>query len=197
MRPTPNLYADTDYNSHLSYCILEQPDHKILLGGTGYRNFSGYGIELFRLDENGTLDTTFGTDGVAFTYADQSGSAYSLNFQPDGMILAACYSTLSNRQVMTVMRFTSGLPPLEIGAKNENISLNIYPNPFNTDFTIQYPDLENIQHIEILTLDCRQVFSSELTSANHLVHAGFLPTGSYMLRIAGTRNTLIKLIIKI
>lgn len=67
-----------------SNALLIQPDNKIIVGG-----LRGFGFAVARFNENGTLDTTFGTNGVA---THSFGGFYEplthLAFAPDGKIIA-------------------------------------------------------------------------------------------------------------
>jgi len=64
-----------------------QSDGKIIGGGT-----DGNGFAVVRLNANGSLDSSFGTDGIVLTPAQTTGgfgTVYGLAVQPDGRIVAA------------------------------------------------------------------------------------------------------------
>lgn len=61
-----------------------QSDGKIVAVGGG----STLGFMVVRYNSNGSLDTTFGTNGISsIVFADQTGSAVAVDIQPDGKIV--------------------------------------------------------------------------------------------------------------
>ena len=68
--------------------VIIQQDGKILVGGHNGSNYS-----LIRYNSDGSLDTTFDTDGIVVTSPDGGfDTIFSLTLQPDGKIVAAGYS---------------------------------------------------------------------------------------------------------
>ena len=93
------LYTDDKVRS-----IVAQADGKILIagfttaqpaGGTGYSGNYNYGV--VRLNANGTLDTSFGTNGQTLLDLDSNNNdeATSMVTQADGKILIAGFTTAS------------------------------------------------------------------------------------------------------
>jgi uncharacterized delta-60 repeat protein len=71
-----------------AFAMAQQPDGKLLLAG---RCQSG-GTAVFcaaRYDTDGTLDTTFATNGIALTPVGDTGYALAIALQPDGRIVLA------------------------------------------------------------------------------------------------------------
>lgn len=69
--------------SHYGEAIALQPDGKIVVGGTQQDAFV-----VLRYNPNGTLDTTFGSDGTVVTFfSDDSVDAVDMALQPDGKII--------------------------------------------------------------------------------------------------------------
>jgi uncharacterized delta-60 repeat protein len=66
-----------------------QPDGKILVAGTTYRNL-GLAAAVARYNPDGSLDTTFGPGGVVINPLDGS-RAYGVAVQPDGKVVIAGY----------------------------------------------------------------------------------------------------------
>lgn len=82
--------------------IAIQPDGKIVLAGvSGGRDSEAGNFTLARLNPNGSLDTTFDSDGVA-TVAfgapgqTQNSAAYAMTLQPDGKIVVAGYVVIGS-----------------------------------------------------------------------------------------------------
>lgn len=106
-----------------AYAITEQADHKILLAGTaidtGFRNAP----VVVRLSENGTIDSTFGVNGIAaITAMDIENKLNSMAIQPDGKIVVSGHygrpltTTGQFNSDVLLARFShSGLPDSTFG----------------------------------------------------------------------------------
>ena len=96
---TEGIVTKSFYHTNLSldYCtdILLQPDGKILAGGYSYNDFTGYDFTLVRYNTNGSLDDSFGENGVVRTnisnYSNKSDWGYSIAIQSDGKIIMGGY----------------------------------------------------------------------------------------------------------
>ncbi len=76
-----------------AYSVLVQPDGKIVVSGTAVINNIQSIILIARLNDNGTLDNTFGTNGVTTTLMGQSAaSGISVARQNDGKLVVGGYS---------------------------------------------------------------------------------------------------------
>jgi uncharacterized delta-60 repeat protein/uncharacterized repeat protein (TIGR01451 family) len=76
------------------YALAIQSDGKIL--AAGYSNASGdYEVIVARYNTDGSLDTSFDTDGIARTSVrDNDDFGYGMVLQPDGKIVVAGYGTI-------------------------------------------------------------------------------------------------------
>ncbi|MBK8092785.1 MAG: choice-of-anchor D domain-containing protein [Verrucomicrobiaceae bacterium] len=89
-----------------SYAAASQPDGKIILGG--YITNTNNDFQLLRLNTNGTLDTSFDTDGrVSTTIGSGSEIARALIVQPDGKIIAAGYSSNGTNDDFALVRYNT------------------------------------------------------------------------------------------
>lgn len=85
-----SLSTDEDFAT----AVVVQPDGRIVVGGSVTTGISETGVSLYdffvaRLDVDGGLDATFGTDGVAITPISAGRDVLSaLALQPDGKIVA-------------------------------------------------------------------------------------------------------------
>lgn len=96
---TSGLGAPLDSSYDIVRSILVLPDGKIVLGGDSNGYYSGdssakhQGLALVRYNVDGSLDTTFGTDGGAMTQIGNGDSdGWSIALQPDGKIVEGGYS---------------------------------------------------------------------------------------------------------
>ncbi len=101
--PYPN------YSRANSFAI--QPDGKIVLAGDVVRNMQQDEFALVRINTDGTLDTSFGANGVVIAMlGSNSDSISKVRLQPDGKILLACTSWAvgSSANVMLVRYNSNG-----------------------------------------------------------------------------------------
>lgn len=99
------LGGDDDFAN----ALLVQPDGKILVGGTSQQAGSGRAA-LIRLESDGTVDTSFATNGFYLAASTAGESAItSLALQADGKIVAAGYAPSNATNTVlwfSVWRFT-------------------------------------------------------------------------------------------
>jgi uncharacterized delta-60 repeat protein len=97
-----------------------QPDGKIVVAGSGmwadWNNLMVQGFELARFNNDGTVDTSFGTDGIVRTILGSSSFmdadyAHSLLLQPDGRIIAAGTSYTNGFSDFALARYNSDGSP--------------------------------------------------------------------------------------
>ena len=81
----------TTYNFNLIYAVKIQSDGKILVAGTSYNSGVDRKPVLVRLNVDGSLDTSFGNNGVIIETlgVEEMGIFTSLDILPDGKIIAA------------------------------------------------------------------------------------------------------------
>ena len=83
---TPEISTGDDF----AYAAVEQPDHKILLAGTALD--AGFNNQpcVVRLLENGSIDSTFGVNGVyRMTVSNNDNELTSIALQSDGKIVVS------------------------------------------------------------------------------------------------------------
>lgn len=97
-------------NDEELFAVTIQPDGKIVAAGTN-RSIAGQGaFGLIRLNSSGTLDTSFGNNGLVATWVDSTSSdAYSVLLQDDGKIVAGGFHILAigPTHVMMLIRYNS------------------------------------------------------------------------------------------
>ena len=115
----------------LAYSSVIQSDGKILVAGTS--KIGSYNdIAVVRYKSDGTIDTSFGTNGIAATQIGVSFSyAHSIALQDDGNIVVSGYSTDGdNYSVFTVVRYLNDVAmPVELTSLtaqeiNNGVTLN-------------------------------------------------------------------------
>ncbi len=98
-----------------------QNDGKIVIVGSTFSDISEYDFAIVRLNYNGSLDQTFGTNGVVYTENFNTGAGYSMDLakdvaiQPDGKIIVVG-STWYSRSDFAVARYnTNGTQDASFG----------------------------------------------------------------------------------
>ncbi len=104
------LTTDFGGNENYAYALAIQADGKIVVAGYTNEATGGDNFALSRYEENGTLDTTFGTSGKLTTdFGSTSERANALAILPDGRILVAGSNGASN-VVLACYRAGAGRP---------------------------------------------------------------------------------------
>lgn len=97
------------------YSLAVQTDGKIVVAGRTRTTSENDQFALIRLNADGTLDTSFGTGGTAFSPANVKATGWDpkVLIQPDGKILlgATAWMTQQQTYAFIVMRYTSGGVP--------------------------------------------------------------------------------------
>ena len=85
------------YQGDVGRALAIQPDGKIVVAGMGLdpSAISGPSLALVRYNSDGSLDTSFDTDGIVTTTIGTGGEALSVAIQPDGKIVAAGFTFLN------------------------------------------------------------------------------------------------------
>jgi uncharacterized delta-60 repeat protein len=127
-----NGIVTTDINSEndVAYSVNVQSDGKIIVAGYT-DNGTDYDIFVIRYNSNGTMDNTFGNNGIIITQVGSSDEiAYSVKVQSDGKILTAGYSSNGNDNDFAVIRYnengsldntfgTNGIVTTQVGASGD------------------------------------------------------------------------------
>jgi uncharacterized delta-60 repeat protein len=91
----------------VAYSVVLQSDGKIVAAGYS-DNGSNYDFAVVRYNTNGSLDTTFDTDGkVTTAIGSGTEAAYSVVLQSDGKIVAAGYSRIGSNDDFAVVRYNT------------------------------------------------------------------------------------------
>lgn len=98
-------------SNDVAYAIAIQSDGKIVIGGARELN-GNYDFALVRYNGNGSLDSSFATDGILTTAAGSGQDRiYALAIQQDGKILAAGSAELNSYLNFAAARYNSdGIP---------------------------------------------------------------------------------------
>ena len=117
------VITDLDTANHSGWQSFVQPDGKILVAGTnstgsavpnnppnGYRG----DFVLLRYNSDGTLDNTFGVQGMITTDFGLQDNAFSLTVQSDGKVIVGGRSSDSSKYSMGLVRYNFNALPLHL-----------------------------------------------------------------------------------
>jgi uncharacterized delta-60 repeat protein len=133
-------------NDHVFSSII-QPDNKIVVIGSSLNN-SVWDFCVVRYNNDGSLDNTFGIDGIVITPIDSSDSyLFAVAMQNNGKILAGGEIFINDTIGRFVMaRYISGLNIGELDHPNNSVLC--YPNPSNNSLNIAF-ELKNNEKVTI------------------------------------------------
>lgn len=120
--------------------IAIQSDGKVVATGSSYNSIVGkYYINVLRYKTNGTLDSTFGIDGIVTDSIGLSddNEASCIAIQPDGKIVVGGYAFISTDFDFVLLRFnTNGTPDSTFGTYGI-ITKNLGDDNFANSITLQ------------------------------------------------------------
>ncbi len=178
--------------------VLIQNDGKIIVGGF-LDNYSISGSPIFaRLLENGSMDSTFGIDGIVLPDFYMPGAVItSVNLQGDGKLLVTGVGWDSTYTDMLVARYLTDLNIGILDFFTDDRVVLVYPNPVAHQMTLEY-FLERKERVSIALFDTygklihtfvqneirNQGQVKELLELNNQI-----PTGRYLLRISNPNQS--------
>jgi uncharacterized delta-60 repeat protein/LPXTG-motif cell wall-anchored protein len=125
--------------SESAQSVVIQADGKILVAGYSdavntFRDFA-----VLRYNANGTLDTSFGTNGITTTNLGSYDTGYSMALQADGKILVAGQTGPFNASNFAIVRYaangtldtsfgTAGITTTDLGGVDSASSMVVLPN---------------------------------------------------------------------
>ena len=168
--------------SGLIHCLVLQPDGKIVVGGS-FNSYNGIACNnIARLNEDGTLDTTF-KSGSGFTYTNNTtysdlGIVYSLALQPDGKIIAGGNFTSYNSTPRNgIARLNNASGAVNIKERGTTATLTLSPNPAHQTVTIT--STQPVKAIRLSNTAGQQVRTQ--AGASETLDVSALPPGLYLL----------------
>src|SRR5690606_16446557 len=101
-----SLNSGSGFNSGIDTTV-EQPDGKILVGGS-FTSYKGQTRnKIVRLNTNGSIDTSFSI-GTGFSITSPKHRVSAITLQPDGKILVGgCFSSYNGQPVSNIIRLNS------------------------------------------------------------------------------------------
>ncbi|MEP7128872.1 MAG: T9SS type A sorting domain-containing protein, partial [Chitinophagales bacterium] len=148
--------------------LAVQSNGRIVVGGTAGSGFAANDFAICRFNQDGTIDSTFGTNGSTLSEISTFFSEIeSIALQADGKIVAVGIAASSNNN-MGVVRYkgdeviATGLAGLNF--QNNEIKLRVYPNPSNGIFNIAINDVKGFSgqaNLQLFNLNGQKVYEGQ------------------------------------
>ncbi len=184
--------TDMGGNDEAIYAVVRQPDGKIVAAGNSNTGGADNNA-LTRYNTNGTLDSTFGTNGIVISQLSTGDNeAYAAVIQPDGKIVTSGFATDNNQSYFFAARYLTGLSLGVVDFSVSNNQLLIYPNPVEQNATLKYTlNKEELISINLVDMQGRivntLVNNQTQTIGEHkqaILFPDELASGSYLLVIS-------------
>jgi uncharacterized delta-60 repeat protein len=148
--------------------MVLQTDGKSIVGGYT-QNGVVSDFALVRYNTNGSLDTSFDSDGIVITDFSSDDMAYGIALQPDLKIVAAGYAYNGTDEDFALARYISGL---NVGVVEFSMDpqVLIYPNPVISSAILKYT-LTDPEEISIKLLNMQGEIVQVITT-NQMHEAG-------------------------
>ncbi len=170
-----NGTVEIDGDMFTALKILVQPDSAIIVFGITF-GFEPDFNRTYRLNPDGSLDSTFGTNG--YTALGFEGADIAL--QENGKILIAGSTFFYDGPVdFSVARLNNGL--LEV-SNYESSFFIVYPNPSNGIFNIQQVFLPETRMYQIVDVIGKIIATGELNENDSIIDLSVVQSGIYFLK---------------
>lgn len=168
----------------VAFSILETTNGKIILAGHSADGVSDFKLALVAYNQNGTMDSSFGSNGVSFTnMASGFEFAEDMALQSDGKLVVTGFYSDGGSVDMFVARYV-GEAPLSLIENDTHQEFIIVPNPFHSNATIFFEEAVQYADLKLYDLSGRIVKSIHAISGNSVVlKQDDLPSGMYIVEI--------------
>ncbi|HET8804098.1 MAG TPA: T9SS type A sorting domain-containing protein, partial [Aequorivita sp.] len=195
IRLLPNGDFDTSFGNNgtveiesdifTCFKILTQTDEKIIVFGVTF-GFEPDFNRTYRLNPDGSLDNTFGTNGYTALYFEGADIA----FQEDGKLLVAGNTFFygSSGENFVIARLNNDSLGIYEFEKNR---ITIYPNPSNGIFTIER-EFSETSNYQITDITGKTIASGELGDKQTQIDLSSAQSGVYFLRTSNGVFRLLK-----
>ncbi|MBK9108362.1 MAG: hypothetical protein IPM92_08300 [Saprospiraceae bacterium] len=163
------------------YSLALQEDGKILLAGYNNSNSMHSDFAVIRLHQNGSIDSTFGKNGLTNTpIGNLDDIANSIAIQKDGKIVVAGKSNNGINYDFALVRYHNNLSVATNNYKKK-MDVSCHPNPFTSEIKIQLD-----QHLDNASLFLQNALGENVKKIIHIsgntitLQKGNLPCGLYL-----------------
>jgi uncharacterized delta-60 repeat protein len=170
--------------------VAIESNGKIVVTGFSRNSLNKNTIAVVNYNSDGTLNSSFGTGGKTITQIGSSHAAAStIALQADGKIIVAgrAYNGANNDFMVARYNndFTVGIKQNE----NENL-LSVFPNPFETQTTITFKNLQTNTIIKIIDVNGREIKTIYFSGTQLVIGKGIMQSGIYFLQITDEKKNI-------
>jgi len=184
-----DIGSGDDYAS----ALVLQPDGKAIIGGTA-NNGNDNNFCLIRINEDGSLDPTFGNNGIVITEVspDNDGIA-DMELQADGKLVVAGTARVGTNDDIAIARYHTGINTsvAEIGAESK---LSVFPNPAVNQLTVTSE--KTLNNVELLDALGRTVLTQTSNANRFQLDLSQIPSGIYLLRATDGERMFTQKVVK-
>lgn len=176
-------------NDQISSMIL-QNDGKIVVAGFCFYNGSNDFV-VARYNSDGTLDTSFDSDGKQITgFGNSSDLARSVALQSDGKIVVAGTTKVGLNADFALARYNNTILTGVDENQTEDLSLEIYADPTMDNLVVKAGSGLVGSSYSVIDQLGRPVISGRLASETASIATDKLATGLYFFQVAGSQMTV-------
>lgn len=178
-----------NYHGGEGHSLAIQPDGSILVAG-GSQNGSHDDFTLVRYTNNGSLDTTFDSDGIVYTsFGPEDSFIHSIALQSDGKIVVAGEAYNGSETDFALARYNNTSSLGISNANSQTAEIKIFPNPFSDLATFQSDIVLKEASLIIYNLYGEKVkLINNINGQTVDFHRDNLPAGLYFLQVNQGNN---------
>lgn len=164
---------------------------KIIAGGFYQVNSTDWDWALICYNSDGSLDSTFSTDGIAtVSLGDFSDWSHSMVIQADGKIVLAGATFNGTDYDFALARFIGYLPD-NIVESGIDTGMIVYPNPVQKNLTVNITDESQPQILQLYDFKGEKIIEQKITM-DKIIDIESLYPGIYFLKIGNHTQKIIK-----
>jgi uncharacterized delta-60 repeat protein len=187
-----DIGAGDDYASTVEL----QPDGKALIGGGINENnkIANEDFLVMRINEDGSLDQSFGNNGVVVTEISSSYERIiDMELQSDGMLVVAGTAKIGSSEDVALARYHTGLN-ISVPEVADQTEISVYPNPATE--TIMVKSESRMRSVELLDALGRSVLLHSVNANQLQLDLSKIPDGIYLLRASDGERVFTKKVVK-
>ncbi len=188
---------DIGVGSDFANVVVLQPDGKVIIGGGTNDNstIQNENFCLVRLNDDGSLDQSFGNNGIVVTEISSSYErVIDMALQDDGKLIVVGTAKVGLSEDVAFARYHTGLN-ISVSEIFEDTRFLLYPNPVTETLSVSAD--RKLRSVELLDALGRTVLTTRTINADHLqLNLSDLTDGIYLLRASDGKQMISQKVIK-
>jgi len=179
------LNDDLTQINAIDFIVL--PNNKIIKGGNSNTLNYDFHFKTVCYNSNGTLDTTYGTNGYLTTNVNNFSSIGNLLLLQNGNLLASGYSSIITNYLATMTQYNLNTMNNQEFVAAQNVF--VYPNPAKSIVSFDNSK-DNFESVVVYNSLGQEVFTSKLDLTREHIDINNLAPGIYILNFKNATKTL-------